>query len=173
MHHEQAEVQAGRLVSADGYTNINEALLEAIKVSSKQNSEKNLQKMIVFLTDGEPTEGEQDPEKIKENIRKANIEHNIPIYGLAFGDGADYDFISDISSESGGFSKRIYESGTSFDQLETFSSEISDPKLRDVKFEYIANGEVIAPELLSTTMIENAFGNDEYVITGKDNKVVS
>ena len=153
-------------LNAEGYTNINDALLKAIELAGNTTSEKQLQIMIIFLTDGEPTEGEQDPEKIKENVKKANIEHKVPIYGLAFGDGADYNFIKDISSDSGAFAKKIYEAGTSFDQLENFSNEISDPKLRDVKFEYIANGKVIPPEFLSTTKIANAFGNEEYVIVG-------
>ena len=153
-------------LDAEGYTNINEALLQAIQLAGNTTSENKVQKMIIFLTDGEPTEGEQDLEKIKENVKRANIEHKVPIYGLAFGDGADYNFIKEISSDSGAFAKKIYEAGTSFDQLENFSNEISDPKLRDVKFEYIANGKVIPLEFLSTTKIANAFGNEEYVIVG-------
>ena len=153
-------------LNADGGTNINEALLEAIQLAGSTTSEKKLQKMIIFLTDGDPTSGETNLETIKENVKRANIEHKVPIYGLAFGDGADYNFIKDISSNSGAFAKKIYEAGTSFDQLENFSNEIADPKLHDVKFEYIANGKIIPPEFLSTTKIANAFGNEEYVIVG-------
>ena len=153
-------------LNAGGGTNINEALLEAIQLAGNTTSEKKLQKMIIFLTDGDPTEGEENLEKIKENVKRANIEHKVPIYGLAFGDGADYNFIKEISSDSGAFAKKIYEAGTSFDQLENFSNEIADPKLHNVKFEYIANGKIIPPEFLSTTKIANAFGNEEYVIVG-------
>ena len=153
-------------LNAGGGTNINEALLEGIQLAGNTTSEKKVQKMIIFLTDGDPTEGEENLEKIKENVKRANIEHKVPIYGLAFGDGADYNFIKDISSDSGAFAKKIYEAGTSFDQLENFSNEIADPKLHDVKFEYIANGKIIPPEFLSTTKIANAFGNEEYVIVG-------
>ena len=153
-------------LNADGGTNINEALLEAIQLAGNTNSAKKLQKMIIFLTDGAPTSGETNLETIKENVKRANIEHKVPIYGLAFGDGADYNFIKEISTDSGAFAKKIYEAGTSFDQLENFSNEIADPKLHNVKFEYIANGKIIPPEFLSTTKIANAFGNEEYVIVG-------
>merc|ERR1711971_1501260 len=153
-------------LNADGGTNINEALLEAIQLAGSTTSEKKLQKMIIFLTDGDPTSGETNLETIKENVKRANIEHKVPIYGLAFGNGADYNFIKEISSDSGAFAKKIYEAGTSFDQLENFSNEIADPKLHNVKFEYIANGKIIPPEFLSTTKIANAFGNEEYVIVG-------
>ena len=83
------------------------------------------QQMIVFLTDGEPTVGETSSEKIRENVKRANSELKIPIFGLAFGDGADFNLIKDISDENYGFAQKIYESGNSFEQLEDFYNKIS------------------------------------------------
>merc|ERR1712203_286352 len=102
--------------------------------------------------------------KIKENVKKANAETNIPIYGLALGDGADFNLIKDISDESSGFAERIYESGNSFEQLEDFYNKISDPKLKDVTFEYLVNGERIKPDNLTLTAIDKVFGSAEYSI---------
>ena len=112
-----------------GSTNINDALLEALDVA-KQVKEKGeidvkTQQMIIFLTDGQASAGETYSPRIKENVKQANIESNIPVYGLAFGDGADFDLIKDISDESNGFAERIYESGNSFEQLEDFYNKIS------------------------------------------------
>jgi len=153
-----------------GSTNINDALLEAIKIAKqvKQRGEIDIktQQMIVFLTDGQPSAGETHGPKIKENVRKANAETNIPIYGLALGDGADFNLIKDISDESNGFAERIYESGNSFEQLENFYSKISDPKLKDVSFEYIVNGNRIVPENLTSPTINQVFGSNEYSIVG-------
>jgi len=153
-----------------GSTNINDALLEAIKIAKqvKQRGEIDIktQQMIVFLTDGQPSAGETHGPKIKENVRKANAETNIPIYGLALGDGADFNLIKDISDESNGFAERIYESGNSFEQLENFYSKISDPKLKDVSFEYIVNGNRIVPENLNSPTINQVFGSNEYSIVG-------
>jgi len=153
-----------------GSTNINDALLEAIKIAKqvKQREEIDIktQQMIVFLTDGQPSAGETHGPKIKENVRKANAETNIPIYGLALGDGADFNLIKDISDESNGFAERIYESGNSFEQLENFYSKISDPKLKDVSFEYIVNGNRIVPENLNSPTINQVFGSNEYAIVG-------
>jgi len=154
-----------------GSTNINDALIEALKIAKqvKENGEidTKTQQMIVFLTDGQPSAGETYGPKIKENVKKANAETNIPIYGLALGDGADFELIKDISDESNGFTERIYESGNSFEQLEDFYNKISDPKLRDVTFEYIVNGKRILPENLTTTAINQVFGSNEYSIAGK------
>merc|ERR1712168_1524597 len=153
-----------------GSTNINDALLEAIKIAKqvKQREEIDIktQQMIVFLTDGQPSAGETHGPKIKENVRKANAETNIPIYGLALGDGADFNLIKDISDESNGFAERIYESGNSFEQLENFYNKISDPKLKDVSFEYIVNGKRIVPENLTTSTINQVFGSNEYSVVG-------
>ena len=106
-------------LDANGGTNINAAMLNATKlaknISKNATFEEVKQTMIIFLTDGEATSGITSSEEIKSNIRKSNIDQ-VPIYGLAFGDGADFDLISDISTESGAFSKRIYESGNSFQQ---------------------------------------------------------
>merc|ERR1712172_479182 len=146
-----------------GSTNINDALLEAIKIAKqvKQREEIDIktQQMIVFLTDGQPSAGETYGPKIKENVKKANAETRIPIFGLALGDGADFNLIKDISDESNGFAERIYESGNSFEQLENFYNKISDPKLKDVTFEYTVNGKRILPENLTTTAINQVFGS--------------
>merc|ERR1712226_1611021 len=123
------------------------------------------QTMIIFMTDGQGTLG---GDQLKENIREANTGgQKIPIFGLALGDGADFDLIKDISDESGAFAQRIYESGRAYEQLEQFYNEISDPKLQNVQFQYLANGRLIPLNLLTKTKIENAFGKDEYAIVGE------
>ena len=157
-------------LKAGGGTNINAAILNATnlaqKISNNATFEDIKQTMIIFLTDGEATSGITNSEEIKSNIKKSN-KGVVPIYGLAFGEGADFDLIKDISAESGAFTKRIYESGNSFEQLENYYKEISDPKLRNVTFQYIANGKVIPTKLVIGTKIQNAYGKNEYVITGK------
>ena len=113
-----------------GGTNINDALLRALEIARKVKTQEEIgsktEQMIIFLSDGEPTSGTvTNQTKIKENVKNANKKLQIPIYGLAFGNGADYDLIKDISDENYAFAQRIYESGNSFEQLENFYKEIS------------------------------------------------
>jgi len=154
----------------NGSTDINEALLKAIEIAKEvkklEEIDSKTEQLIVFLTDGEPTAGVTSSSAIKENVREANADTQIPIYGLALGDGADFDLVKDISDENNGFAERIYESGNSFEQLEDFYNKISDPKLKDVSFEYLVNGERIIPENLTSTSIDKVFGSAEYSITG-------
>lgn len=116
-------------LKAGGSTNIDQALTEAINLAFtvKRNEEigSETQQMIVFLTDGEPTEGETSGSRIKANVHQNNAELQIPVYGLAFGEGADFNLLKEISDGNKGFAQKIYESGNSFEQLEDFYNKIS------------------------------------------------
>merc|ERR1712062_935151 len=154
-------------LNAGGGTNINDAMLSGVEMAKNiSNSEKFSdvkQTMIIFMTDGQ---GTMAGYQVKDNIREANT-GKIPIFGLALGNDADFDLIKDISDESGAFAQRIYQSGRAYEQLEQFHGEISDPKLQNVEFQYLANGRLIPLNLLTKTKIENAFGKEEYVIVGE------
>merc|ERR1712141_414555 len=58
----------------EGSTNINDALLEAINIAKNvkkaEEIDSKTQQMIVFLTDGQPSEGETHGPTIKENVRQ-------------------------------------------------------------------------------------------------------
>ena len=116
-------------MTAGGGTNINDALLKALEIAKlvkeQQEIDIKTEQMIIFLSDGEASSGVIDSEAIKKNVRDANEILHVPIYGLAFGAGADFDLIKDISDENDGFAQRIYDSGNSFEQLEDFYYQIS------------------------------------------------
>merc|ERR1712038_1993461 len=124
-------------LEAGGSTNINDALIEAIEVTKKAKSEIDALPMIIFLTDGQPTVGGSNGDKIKENIKEIN--DDIPIYGLAFGSGADFSLIKDISTDNQAFARKIFESSDATIQLENFYAEISSPLLKDISFTYVGD----------------------------------
>ena len=91
------------------------------------------------------TSGETDPTEIKKNIKaanKINIDDVIPIFGLGFGDGADFELIKDISRESNAFARKIFEGLDAYMQIEDFYSTISNPQLRNIKFSYVGENEL-------------------------------
>jgi uncharacterized protein with von Willebrand factor type A (vWA) domain len=113
-----------------GGTNINDALLRALEIAERVKTQEEIasktEQLIIFLSDGQPSSGSvTNQNEIKRNVRNANKQMQVPIYGLAFGDGADYNLIKDISDENYAFALRIYESGNSFEQLENFYKDIS------------------------------------------------
>jgi uncharacterized protein YegL len=160
-------------MNAIGGTNINMAMLEAIKkineVKESRELDPKTKQLIIFLTDGEATTGITNKDEIKANIQKVNKDIKVPIYGLAFGNGADFGLIRDISKANHAFAKRIYESGDSYAQLENFVKELSDPKLNKVKFQYLVNGSPISNKKTTKTKLNTFYSGNEYVIVGSIN----
>merc|ERR1712165_658297 len=130
--------------------------------------------MIIFLTDGEATQGITSNSQILKNLKEANHDVDIPIYGLAFGNGADFNLIKTIGTESGAFSRKIYEASDAAIQLEDFYAEISSPLLTNVTFEYV--GEAFKNK--SSTNLKTFFKGGEYIVAGKldiddgDNEII-
>jgi len=136
-------------LEASGGTNINDALLEGIEVAKKGKEELSDKStpMIIFLTDGQPTSGEINQEEIKKNIKKSN-EAGIPVYGLAFGAGADFSLVKEISEDNRAFARKIFEGSDATIQLENFYAEISSPLLSNVTFDYVGEDLEVAENVL-------------------------
>ena len=155
-----------------GGTNINGGMLEALKlVKNVQQAEvlpANTQPIIIFLTDGQATSGETtDPKEIKDNVKKSNADLNVPVYGLAFGTGADFSLVKDISKENGhAFARRIYEGSDAAIQLEDFYLQIASPLLQDLNIEYV--GELVDTDTVVKSQEAGGFNKgNEIVVAGK------
>ena len=68
--------------------------------------------MVIFLTDGVATSGQTNRETILEHAVETNRKE-MPIYGLAFGDGADWTLVKKLSTQNDGVARRIYEDSDS------------------------------------------------------------
>jgi len=156
---------------AGGGTNINEALLEGLEAANEaKRSEylpQELQSIIVFLSDGQPSSGETHGKTIQKNVVNANEALKVPIYSLGFGRNADFDLIKEISSKSGGFSRHIYEGSDAALQLEDFFAEIASPLLADIEISYV--GEAVDNSSISESHQRTFFKGGEFVVTGKLN----
>lgn len=151
-------------MQANGGTNINEAMLTALKNAQSLQSRIRLTPLIIFLTDGEPTVGETHLDAILRNMRKANSDNIVSIYTLAFGTGADFNFLTKVASQNKGFGRKIYEAADATLQLQGFFDEIASPLLTDVHFVYGNNTDVSD---LTETKIPNWFRGSEAVIAGR------
>eukprot|EP00092_Neocalanus_flemingeri_P014293 GFUD01015414.1.p1 GENE.GFUD01015414.1~~GFUD01015414.1.p1 ORF type:complete len:517 (-),score=118.77 GFUD01015414.1:118-1668(-) len=156
-------------LQAGGGTNINDAMLEGVKLAeyALQNEKlpQEVKSMIVFLTDGLPSVGETNGVALKSNIKNANSELDIPIFCIGFGRDSDFNLIKDISEQANSFSKKIYEGSDAALQLEDFYSEIASPLLSNLKFEYV--GGLVDNTSISTASLKTFFKGGEYIIAGK------
>ncbi|XP_044514940.1 inter-alpha-trypsin inhibitor heavy chain H4-like [Gracilinanus agilis] len=154
------------LISAMGATNINDAVLLAVKMLDEGNRKEQLPagsvSMIILLTDGDPTEGEKDPKKIQENV-KAAIGGSYHLYCLGFGFDVNYAFLEKLALENGGVARRIYEDSDADLQLQDFYQEVANPLLTTVEFQYPDN----SVELLTQDNFRVFFKGSELVVAGK------
>lgn len=165
----KAAIQYVLDLEAGGGTNINAAILAGLEVAGRVTRAeilpRGLATILVFLSDGEPTEGETSAANIKTNIATANSHLKLPIFSVAFGRGADFDLLKDISQATDSFAKRVYEDSDAALQLENFYTEISSPLITNLKFDYV--GELVDNSSLSDTQLNTFFKGNQYMVVGK------
>jgi len=156
-------------LQADGGTNINEAILGALSLAEgvlrKEELPQGTAAMLIFLSDGEASEGETSSGKIQSNIATANSQLQLPIFSVAFGSGADFGLLKDISVSAGAFAKRVYEGSDAALQLENFYTEISSPVVTRLRFDYV--GDQVDNSSLSETEVKTVFGGGSYLVVGR------
>ena len=159
------EQKAGALnfvnsLEANGGTNINEALLTALGMF---NPESGRVPIIVFLTDGEPTEGVVSPQAIRQNIKDANTVH-VAIFSIAFGieDENNYSFLRAMSLENDGTAERFSPEDNASEEIGGFYKTISTPLVTDMDFSYSGG----VTELVNTGE-KNLFAGSDTIVLGK------
>merc|ERR1711953_771722 len=156
-------------LEAEGGTNINSAMLKGLELAKEvlrsESLPQGVASMLVFLSDGEATEGETSSKVIKANVATANSDTELPIFSVAFGSGADFDLLKEISLAADSFAKRVYEGSDAALQLENFYAEISSPVVTNLKFDYV--GGLVDNSTLSDDGVRTLFKGDQYVVVGK------
>ncbi|XP_067243921.1 inter-alpha-trypsin inhibitor heavy chain H3-like [Chanodichthys erythropterus] len=103
-----------------GNTNINAAVLAGVDMINRHPREGTAS-ILILLTDGDPTSGETNIERIMANVKKA-IGLKFPLYCLGFGHDVNFDFLTKMSLENGGVARRIYEDSDADLQLQKGSN---------------------------------------------------
>ncbi|XP_053870720.1 inter-alpha-trypsin inhibitor heavy chain H6 [Malaclemys terrapin pileata] len=149
-------------MEADGWTDINKALLEAASVLTQSTPEPSPRRipLLIFLTDGEPTAGVTSGTRILANARQA-LGGSVSLFGLAFGDDADYGLLRCLALENRGVARRIYEDADATLQLAGFYDEIASPLLYDVALSYRDGAD------LTRTLFPHYFQGAELVVAGR------
>ena len=115
----------------DGGTNINDALLASLKQFDKGDRPK----MLVFMTDGLPTVGEQNTERIIANLKAAkNVD--VRIFPFGFGYDVNTTLLDKIGSENAGISDYVQPKEDLEVKVSNFFSRVSSPVLSDLEIDY-------------------------------------
>uniref|UniRef100_A0A8C2BLS8 Zgc:112265 n=1 Tax=Cyprinus carpio TaxID=7962 RepID=A0A8C2BLS8_CYPCA len=150
-----------------GATDINAAVLQGVDMISRHPREGTAS-ILILLTDGDPTSGETNIDKIMANIKEA-IGTKFPLYCLGFGYDVNFDFLTKMSLENGGVARRIYEDSDADLQLQGFYDEVAVPLLSDIQLKYPGGTN------LTKTSFSLYFNGSEIVVSGQitDNSVES
>ncbi|KAK1803577.1 hypothetical protein P4O66_020990 [Electrophorus voltai] len=157
-----------RKISAEGWTNINAALLSAAQLvnpSSSSSASHSLSPrrvpMIIFLTDGEATIGVTAQDAILHNAQSAL--GSVSLFGLAFGDDADFPLLKRLALENRGIARMVFEDADAALQLKGFYDEVASPLLSDIQLSYLEDQAYDVTRVL----FPNYFQGSELVVTGK------
>ncbi|XDV51336.1 hypothetical protein PO909_020225 [Leuciscus waleckii] len=154
-------------ISDRGATDINAAVLAGVDMINRHPREGTAS-ILILLTDGDPTSGETNKERIIANVKEA-IGLKFPLYCLGFGYDVNFDFLTKMSLENGGVARRIYEDSDADLQLQGFYDEVAVPLLTDIQLKYTGGTN------LTKTSFSLYFNGSEIVVSGQitDNSVES
>jgi Ca-activated chloride channel family protein len=145
-------------LSAQGSTDINRALLE----SAAEGGAGGRPLYIIFLTDGLPTEGETEPQKILDNLAAA-APASLRLF--AFGVGYDVDtFLLDSLAQAHHGASIYVKPGERLDEiLSTFYAKISTPVLTDLSLDF---GGVSTYDLYPSPL-PDLFSGSQIILVGR------
>ncbi len=116
-------------LQAEGSTDINRALLETLAQVDPARPT-----VVVFLTDGLPTAGETEPQRIMDNVRQA-IGPNVQLFSFGVGYDVDTVLLDTISQENRGASAYVQPYEAIDEAVSGFYAKIATPVLSGLTLE--------------------------------------
>ncbi|CAN5511341.1 hypothetical protein BH10ACI3_BH10ACI3_03020 [soil metagenome] len=126
----RGEEFVGKLTPTGG-TNINDSLLASLKQFEKGDRPK----MLVFMTDGLPTVGEQNVDRIIANLKSVkNVD--VRIFPFGFGYDVNTTLLDKLGSENSGISDYVQPKEDLEIKVSNFFSRVSSPVLADLDLDF-------------------------------------
>lgn len=144
-------------LEAEGGTNIDAALQTAL-----ENVDRERQSVILFLTDGIPTEGVTDTANILENIENYAAS-NTRIFTFGVGDDVDTFLLDQISGSYSGTSSYVRPGQPVDEEVANLYSKVSAPLLTNLELEF----EGIDVYDLQPSQLTDLFVGSQLVIVGR------
>jgi uncharacterized protein YegL len=154
------------LLDALSGTNIISGLRFAIQLADEgqKSLTKGNEPVIIFLTDGQPNVEMSSSDDIIKTVSGIN-KNKYPIFSLALGGDADFDFLKKLSLKNSGFARKIYVSSDTSLQLKNFYKEVASPLLVGVNFTYVPSE--VDESTVTKTRFPTYFSGGELVVAGK------
>ncbi|PYP40465.1 MAG: hypothetical protein DMD48_03615 [Gemmatimonadetes bacterium] len=147
-----------RSLEAEGGTNIGGALTEAFAVSPAEQSLG----VVVFLTDGQASTGETDPERIAENAEHGRGRFRVFSFGV--GDDVNTYLLDRLTERARGTTEYIRPGENIERAVGSLAAKVASPVLTDVT---ISAGAGVELYDLQPGSMPDLFAGDEMVVLGR------
>jgi Ca-activated chloride channel family protein len=153
------EVEA---LTAQGGTNIADALREALHQFPAEKQTSVLQ-AVVFLTDGLPTVGETDPQRILDAVQELNQNRRVRIFSFGVGYDVNVSLLDTLCQRNRGISSYVRPEENIEARVSAFYNAISTPLLADLKLfcEGVEAYDIYPRDL------PDLFAGDQIVVAGR------
>ncbi|HRE47785.1 MAG TPA: VIT domain-containing protein [Aggregatilineales bacterium] len=141
-----------------GGTDINTALTVALDAADKSR-----QTVILFFTDGLPTEGITDRKAILENVR-ARANANTRIFAFGVGDDVDTFLLDSLSTTYGGTSVYVRPTENIKEKAQALYDKIVSPVLTNIKLTIAG---AILEDTIPAAPLPDLFAGSQLVIAGR------
>ncbi len=144
-------------LTAEGGTNIELALLEAMDMTDRERPT-----ILIFLTDGLPTEGVTDSAQILNDVNNATPS-NVRLFSFGVGDDVDTILLDSLSDENHGASAYVRPGQDIEETLSGFYNKVQAPVLTDLELDFgDLNVSDVYPEPLP-----DLFAGSQLVVVGR------
>jgi Ca-activated chloride channel family protein len=144
-------------LNAAGSTDINRALLEAVGMA-----EESRPTYVIFLTDGLPTVGELDSQKILDNLSVV-AQPNLRLFSFGVGYDVDTFLLDSLSQAYRGASTYVLPGDRLDEVLSDFYTKVSTPVLTDLQLDF---GELAVYDLYPQPL-PDLFSGSQIILVGR------
>jgi Ca-activated chloride channel family protein len=147
-------------LEATGGTAINDALLNALELQSKDEGRTFT---VVFFTDGKPTIGETNPDKILANVGKKNTA-NTRIFTFGVGHDMNATLIDQLAEQTRAVSTFVRPEEDMEAKVSSFFGKISHPVLTNLK---VTAGQGISLAEIYPPQLPDLFHGGQVIVLGR------
>jgi Ca-activated chloride channel homolog len=144
--------------TANGGTNINDALLETLRYTDTERPTT-----LLFMTDGQATEGVTDTQAILDNLRGA-VSQNVRIFVFGVGDNVNTTLLDSIAREYRGETGYVRQSETIDAEISNLYAKVSSPVLTNIRVDF---GDAVAGDFVPAGQLPDLYVGQQLILVGR------
>ncbi|MBW7884121.1 MAG: VWA domain-containing protein, partial [Caldilineaceae bacterium] len=152
-------------LEASGSTDINRALLEALALLDGRDADPSRPAYILFLTDGQPTQGETEPDRIVDNARNNRpADRTVRLFTFGLGYDVNTDLLDILGQDLGGRSSYVTPNERIDEAVSSFYAQVSTPVLANVHLDFGAD---MVIDDIYPYPVPDLFAGEQLVLVGR------